>query len=619
MVKGDTPAWIRWASGAAVYVVGLVVAGRLVGSRPLAAGAQVVVDATPGTVATAAIETFGQSAQPLVTAGVALALIAAAAAVPRTRLWLHEQSGVETDSVGDSSESDRGDSAIPAESDSAISVESDSPALAGTLTRRGTVAVVVCTLAVFLFAGAGPVRAVLATGVATLPPLAGRWLLVTRRGSDRRAFLRRATATGVALVGFGGGAFALGRLGDAGGGSGPRPGQSFATATETAAEGGTGSNTGSGTTDDSGRAGEPGETDPNAQSGDQTPSATAARPKTATGRTEPDGSTVTPGATETGEEMSDAAARSVPVTVTTRDTEAAFDFAFEGMPPQLTPVADHYVVDKQLDDPELSADDWALTVGTGDATTETVTYSLTDLIGHDASTRRVVTLACISNPVAGPLISTMRWRGIPLSTLLSEAGVTDDAVDVVTRAADGYEEAIPWEIVRDRPGIVLAYGANGQTLPREHGFPARLLVPGRYGMKMTKWVTELGAVEREFDGYWQTRGWDEEAPVQTLSAIRAAQRRGDRIGLGGIAFAGSRDIQRVEVSLDGGESWHDATLEAPPSPLARRRWRYVTERSPGTFEAVVRATDGTGTVQTERRSTPHPDGATGWHRTEFEL
>ncbi|MFB6177439.1 MAG: molybdopterin-binding protein, partial [Halobaculum sp.] len=115
------------------------------------------------------------------------------------------------------------------------------------------------------------------------------------------------------------------------------------------------------------------------------------------------------------------------------------------------------------------------------------------------------------------------------------------------------------------------------------------------------------------------RGWSESAPVQTLSAIRAAQRRGDRVGFGGIAFAGTRGIQRVELSLDGGETWNEATLEEPLSPNARRRWRYVTESVDGTVEAVVRATDGTGTVQTKDRSRPHPNGATGWHRTTIDL
>ena len=536
----------RWAVGGLVYTLGLVLAGAVSGVRPLAAVAQAIVTITPGSVATAIIETLGKNAQPLLVVGVGIVLVVGSVVAGRVR------------------------SKLPA---------------AVRDRRIGAGWFLFLTLAGFVLAGGGLLQAVLGTALATLPIFLGRWLLVARRDGDRRAFLRRAGVAGVALAGVGGAAATVNRLG-AESTTGPQPGESLA------------------------------------EVGSDTDTATAAeREKTQTGRTEPNTATVTPGSTGTESEagMLDSAAKQVPVTVSESDSDEPFGFEFEGMPAALTPVADHYVVDKQLDDPDLTADEWQLTVGVGDATEGSASFSLSDLVGHPDARQQVVTMVCVSNPVAGPLTSTMRWRGVPLNSLLSEVGVTDDAVDVVTEAADGYSEALPVEVVQARDDIMLVYGMNGQTLPEQHGFPARLLIPGRYGMKMTKWVTGLGAVARDFDGYWGERGWSEEAPVQTLSAIRAAQRRGDRVGIGGIAFAGTRGIKRVEVSLDGGETWTEATLEDPLSPTARRRWRYVTESVDGPVEAVVRATDGTGTVQTDDRSRPHPNGATGWHRTTIDL
>jgi DMSO/TMAO reductase YedYZ molybdopterin-dependent catalytic subunit len=574
---------VRWAVGGAVYAVGVAVAGLLVGVRPLAAVAQALVEVTPGVVATAAIETLGAGAQPLLVVGVALALVACGAVAGRfwTRISALLPERFRDERVG-----------------------------AGVLVTTTAIA--------FALVGDDVPAVVVGTGLATLPVLGGRWLLGARRAGDRRAFLRRAGVAGVTLAGFGGGALAVGRLG--GDSDAPVPGQAFDSAgTATAAEA-------------QREKTETGRTVPNtatASAGGNTADGTtpAETPTATPGATETP--TVTPGATETDDEgdggMLDGAARQVPVTVTDRETDEPFGFAFEGMPPALTPVADHYVVDKQLDDPDIDADDWQLTVGLGDATDGSASYSLPDLVGHPETVREIVTLVCISNPVAGPLISTMRWRGVPLRVLLEEVGVTDDAVDVVMRAADGYTEALPWEIVREREDILLVYGMNGQTLPRKHGFPARILVPGRYGMKMAKWVDGLGAVQRDYEGYWHERGWDEEAPVQTLSAVRAVQRRGDRVAFGGIAFAGTRGIERVELSLDGGETWQEATLEEPLAENARRRWRYVADSSnervsPGErVDVVVRATDGTGTVQTDEYSTPHPNGATGWHQPTVEL
>ncbi|MFB6135182.1 MAG: molybdopterin-dependent oxidoreductase, partial [Halobacteriaceae archaeon] len=293
------------------------------------------------------------------------------------------------------------------------------------------------------------------------------------------------------------------------------------------------------------------------------------------------------------------------------DDGGGFGFDFGAMPARVGDIEDHYVVDKNATDPTVDTDSWTLDVG-GDVE-EPYSLAHEDLLDHDAAVDEVVTTSCISNPVGGYLVSTVEWTGVPLTALLEEAGVRADAYDIVTHAADGYTESIPVEVA-DRDDILVAFGASGETLPVAHGFPARLLVPGRYGMKSTKWLTRIEASTRDHRGFWEQRGWSEEAVVNTFSYVRAAEVGSERTAVGGVAYAGTRGIRRVEVSVDGGETWQEAELEDPPGEHAWRRWRYVFDTPTGdSFETVVRAVDGTGARQTSERTSPHPDGSTGWH------
>ncbi|MFB6121568.1 MAG: molybdopterin-dependent oxidoreductase [Halobacteriaceae archaeon] len=299
------------------------------------------------------------------------------------------------------------------------------------------------------------------------------------------------------------------------------------------------------------------------------------------------------------------------------ETTGAFGFDFAGMPPRVEDDDDHYVVDINRQDPVVRADSWTLTV-TG-AVASPAEYSLDDLIDHPDAVSVPVTMVCISNEVGGDLISTTTWQAVPLDALLDSAGVRDEAVDVVTRAVDGYSEAIPVEAAREMAAFV-AFGAGGSTLRSAHGFPARLLLPGRYGMKSTKWLTEIELSTSEHDAFWEARGWDEEAVVNTLAYVRGAARRDGEVAVGGVAYAGERGIDSVAVSHDGGETWHEAELEAPPSPYAWRRWRHIFP-APDADEVTVvaRAVDGTGERQTAERSGPHPGGSTGWHHKTISL
>ncbi|MES3516716.1 MAG: molybdopterin-dependent oxidoreductase [Natronomonas sp.] len=295
--------------------------------------------------------------------------------------------------------------------------------------------------------------------------------------------------------------------------------------------------------------------------------------------------------------------------------DPAFDI--DGMPDAVTTPEAHYVVDINVNPPVVDPETWTLDI---DGAVER-SYSLgyDELLEHDERVEQTTTMICISNEVGGDLIGTGHWSGVQLSDLVAAANPTDEAVDVVTYAADGYSEAIPIDLV-EREDILVAYGMGERTLATEHGFPARLLIPGRYGMKMTKWIDRIEVATESHEAHWEGRGWDEEAVVNTMSYVRGAERSGDRVTVGGVAFGGLEtgvvEIDAVEVSIDDGETWTEAELEKPLAPHAWRRWRYEFDAPHRReFPVVVRAIRRDGTVQTGSETSPRPSGATGWHRT----
>src|SRR2546425_804861 len=229
----------------------------------------------------------------------------------------------------------------------------------------------------------------------------------------------------------------------------------------------------------------------------------------------------------------------------------------------------------------------------------------------------ISTLECIGNPVGGESIGTAEWEGVKLNALLAEAGIDPKAVDLVLRGADGYADSFPVSRAM-RNEVLLVTKMNGVPLPEEHGFPARVIIPGIYGMKNVKWLTELELVDHDFKGYWETRGWSDEAEVQTMSRIdlpgHSDTLRSRDYTIKGIAFSGIRGVRKVEVSTDGGASWHPATLEPALSPYSWVLWSYQWKiPGPGRYKIVVRATDGRGTVQSSIRRDDFPDGKSGLH------
>jgi Oxidoreductase molybdopterin binding domain/Mo-co oxidoreductase dimerisation domain len=221
-----------------------------------------------------------------------------------------------------------------------------------------------------------------------------------------------------------------------------------------------------------------------------------------------------------------------------------------------------------------------------------------------------LTLECISNPPDGTAISNAVWQGFRLKPLLDRAKVDRRAVWVAMRGADGYYTGLPVDELL-RPENFMPWKMNGVPLPPAHGFPLRIFIPGKYGMKQPKWITELEFLDHETTGYWEGRGWSNTAWRKVNSGFFSPRVKGglfsifDRsakvtapVDIWGWALAGPSGIRRVQVSTDDGETWHDADLVRNSSVYVWTVWKYrFAPASPGKFVVRVRATDGKGVVQ----------------------
>ena len=310
-----------------------------------------------------------------------------------------------------------------------------------------------------------------------------------------------------------------------------------------------------------------------------------------------------------------------------RDTEGSLTAARRPkgtLAPTITRNEDFYVVTKNaVADPVLDAAAWRLVVDGDVASPVQLDYAgLRALPAVDLTK----TLECISNLTAGctqtsfgcDLLSTARWTGVRVAEILDLAGgLQRGVVGLAFYSSDEFSAGLTVESATD-PDTLVVYQMNGQVLPREHGYPARLLVPGRYGMKGPKWLVGIRAMRQPYTGWYDQRGWTPEGIVKTMSRIDVpvdgASLPPGTQRIAGIAYAGIRGIDKVEFSADGGETWEEARfLEPPPSGDAMVRWEGTFSLEPGARTTlVVRATDGTGEVQPEPFVLPQPDGSSGW-------
>ena len=287
-----------------------------------------------------------------------------------------------------------------------------------------------------------------------------------------------------------------------------------------------------------------------------------------------------------------------------------------GITPFRTDLDDFYRVDTRLDVPIVGADDWTLTVD-GDVDNE-LTITLDELLDMEMI-ERDITLTCVSNSVGGPYVGSARWLGVPLKTILDKAGVGNTADQILSTDFDGMTISTPLDLATDGREAMIVVGMNGEQLPREHGFPVRMLIPGLYGfISATKWLTKLTLTTyAEQDAYWTERKWATDAPIKIAARIDTpkalATFDAGEVVIGGVAWAQQRDgIKGVQVRIDGG-AWEDAQLGPDGGEDYWRQWFHKAELDSGSHRIACRAVAGNGEAQVAVRAEPFPNGASGLH------
>ena len=288
-----------------------------------------------------------------------------------------------------------------------------------------------------------------------------------------------------------------------------------------------------------------------------------------------------------------------------------------GTRPEYTPLDDHYRIDISSRPPVIDSGEWRLDV-TG-LVDNPVSLSLQELYDRFERVDRFVTLSCISNRIGGTLISTTKWSGFRMNDFLDLVQPQEDAVALKITGADGFDEYVMLDVIRADDRIMFAYVWDDQPLKQKHGFPLRIYIPDRYGMKQPKWIEAIEFVDTWKEGYWVRRGWSVEAMVNTTSVVDtvatdAILQDGDGyiVPIGGIAYSGAKRISRVEVRVNDGD-WQEAQLRQPLSELTWVIWRFDWRFQEGDYRFAVRTYDGDGNLQSLEQRGTRPDGATGVH------
>ena len=300
---------------------------------------------------------------------------------------------------------------------------------------------------------------------------------------------------------------------------------------------------------------------------------------------------------------------------------AGSDLHIPGLSSFITPNDSFYRVDTAIVLPQVPPENWTLRIH-GMVERE-IEISFDELVRRPLI-ETYVTLCCVSNPVAGPYIGNARWLGASLADLIREARPRAGADQILCTSTDGFTSGTPVQAVLDGRDALLAVAMNGQPLPVEHGFPARMVVPGLYGyVSATKWVTDLKLTTFAAEtAYWAQRGWSQQAPVKTECRIDVptgtGQVKAGRIPVAGVAWAQHRGIDAVHVQVDNGP-WQQATLAAVPGIDTWRQWVWYWDAQPGNHLIQARATDKTGYTQTSGQEAPEPNGATGYPQVQVTV
>ncbi|MCC6616958.1 MAG: molybdopterin-dependent oxidoreductase [Anaerolineae bacterium] len=297
-----------------------------------------------------------------------------------------------------------------------------------------------------------------------------------------------------------------------------------------------------------------------------------------------------------------------------------------GTRPEITPVAEHYRIDISLVPPRIDEASWTLPFVNMLSSDQEILaeFTLDELKAYD-TTSDYITMSCISNEVAGDLISTTYWTGVSFKRLLEDVPLPENATHLKLIGGDNFDEIVALDLINSDDRIMLAYYWDGKPLEQTHGFPLRIHIPNHYGMKQPKWIVRIEVLDGDQDGYWVRRGWDKQALVRATSvidtvAVDSLVTEGDQqlVPIGGIAWAGDRGISRVEVRVDDGE-WQEARLRTPISDRTWTIWRYDWPFAQGDHKFEVRCVETDGTPQIEDRAGVRPSGATGIHQVRETL
>jgi DMSO/TMAO reductase YedYZ molybdopterin-dependent catalytic subunit len=309
-------------------------------------------------------------------------------------------------------------------------------------------------------------------------------------------------------------------------------------------------------------------------------------------------------------------------TVTAPPLPAGVNLPVPGISPFITPNGQFYRVDIDLLVPQVDPSNWQLRIH-GMVNRE-ITITFDELLKRPLI-EDYITLCCVSNPVDGPYIGNAKWLGASLASLLRQAGIQPGASQLLCTSVDGFTSGTPVSVVMDGRDALVAVAMNGSALPQEHGFPARLVVPGLYGyVSACKWVTDIEVTTFEAAiPYWAQRGWSQQAPIKTESRIdvpgSGSQVRAGRVAVAGVAWAQHKGIEAVEVQVDNGP-WHEATLAAVPDLDTWRQWVWEwDDAGVGQHTIQARATDKTGYTQTALQADVAPNGASGYPSTQVTV
>ena len=292
-----------------------------------------------------------------------------------------------------------------------------------------------------------------------------------------------------------------------------------------------------------------------------------------------------------------------------------------GLSSFITPNDSFYRVDTALILPQVDPATWQLRIH-GMVQRE-VTLTFAELLKRPL-VEDYVTLTCVSDPVGGPYVGNAKWLGASLAALIRLARPLAGASQLLCTSVDGFTSGTPLTVVLDGRGALLAVAMNGTALPVEHGFPARMVVPGLYGyVSATKWVTDIEVTTfAAASAYWVQRGWSQQAPIKTECRIDVpaggASLRPGLTPVAGVAWAQHKGIAAVQVRVDGGP-WHQARLAAVPGIDTWRQWVWEWPATPGNHLLEARATDATGYTQTPLQAQPPPNGASGYPSAEVTV